>query len=647
MCGIFGARNFDTRQLNDIDTLIGATQTLRHRGPDDGAYWHNQDTFLGHRRLSIIDLEGNNQPMKSCDGRFVMTFNGEIYNFRELSKTLATFGIEAGSKSDSEVIIEGYRLWGTDVVSKLRGMFAFALFDQQTGELILARDRFGEKPLFFSETDDGIVFASEISGIVYSLSNVPEIALDVMASYLSLNYVPGERSLLKGIERVAPGTVVVYAANGNRYDEVYWTPTVDTDYAQLGQRDASSAFRGLFDSSVSLALTSDVPVTLFLSGGVDSSLIAESAVRQGGVKVAYCLGFDDPRFDETPQAEVVAKKLGLELRRVTAKPLSIDDFEDLINHVNDPLGDSSAVALWPLAREASADFRVALGGDGGDELFGGYLTYGASELHHKIVSRTSMQIRSAGASLSRFMPASDGKVTFGQKLMRFLRAAPMSTFEAHLSWNGAWIPSTVAQLLLPKVASGAGAEKALARVVAYRSWALPDNATFRGKLQCLDVQEYLANDILVKTDRVTMAHGLEVRAPFLDPDLAQFGISIKDQHKFSKGRLKCILRDQTAEIFGSELAYAKKQGFSIPIHRWLRESMREVTETILSPQNISELGVFDVDRVMHEKERHMSGATQSGFELWGLIVLVAWHRSIKSLASRRGRLDGISMRRVF
>ena len=377
MCGIFGFVSWDGA-MPPVSELCRATNLLRHRGPDAGGYWYERGVFLGHRRLAIIDLATGDQPMPSVDGRYVITFNGEIYNYPELRKELRRRGRAFQTASDTEVILEGYREWGNEVADRLEGMFAFALYDRLERTLLLARDRFGEKPLLFSEDGGTVMFASEMSPLVATDRRKREIDIDALAGYLSLNYVPGTCTLARGILRVAPGEWRLYGPEGLRRRERYWTaaqspesPPKVTDEERLDE------LQRRVDNAVRFTLRSDVPVGLFLSGGVDSSIVAQSAARIGNLEAAFCVDFTDARFSEWSRAVHVAHKLNIDLVRVPIDVGVLDKFLDVTAHLDDPLADSSAMAVWTVARAASRRLKVVLSGDGGDELFGGYLTYPA------------------------------------------------------------------------------------------------------------------------------------------------------------------------------------------------------------------------------------------------------------------------------
>jgi asparagine synthase (glutamine-hydrolysing) len=620
MCGIFG-RFARTGPLGDPTPLLGATNRLRHRGPDDGTWWSDGRFFFGHRRLAIIDLSTGEQPMATQDGRLVVSFNGEIYNYVELTRELREKGHRFTTSSDTEVLLHGYREWGTDLPRHLIGMFAFGIADRESGSLFLARDRFGEKPLFVVEDPRHVTFASELK----SLSGLPdashEIDDDALAGYLCLNYVPGAGTLFRSVRRVPPASWRLYTAE-TVAQGVYWTPPpVAKDTGSV--EDALDRLQSALDESIKLALRSDVPVTLFLSGGIDSSVVAESAVRQGKLRHAYCLAFPDARFSEVDKARRVAQALGLELRCVELSSESLDNFEALVDHADDPLADSSGLAVFMLSKAVARDYKVVISGDGGDELFAGYLTYKATALHRRIVAKMPDAARHLLAAAAAWLPITRGKVTRSYQLMRFLRAARLPSGVAHLTWNGTWLPSDAARFAKTANARAHCASVLPRLLLTHGVPASPDTPA----LQRLDVAEYLCNDILSKVDRMTMAAGLEARAPLLIPAVAELALRLPERLQLEPtGQPKRLLRALAMRHFGSEIGRAKKQGFSIPVHDWLRGPARALAIDLLSPRAVHATGFLDASAVAAALRSHLDGRGDLGFELWGLMVLVSWHR---------------------
>ena len=620
MCGILGRFSWNG-PVDSSGVLPGLVNHLAHRGPDAGAFWRDDAFFLGHRRLSIIDLACGDQPMASADGSLVIVFNGEIYNYRELRDALERDGHAFRTESDTEVLIHGYAEWGVELLRRLVGMFAFAIADRRKRELFLARDPFGEKPLLYLETRGSVTFASEMR----PLAALPECSrrLDegALGEYLCLNYVPGDRTLMSDVARLPPGSWRRYSADGRIESGAYWKTPAPPERA-LDLEDALTELQQQIDRAVRLALVSDVPVGIFLSGGMDSSLIAESAMRQGRLARAYCLDFPEEGFSEYPRAERVADGLGLPLTRVEFSSDALGHFGEIVEHADDPLADSSALPVWTVSRAAARDGKVVVGGDGGDELFGGYLTYAATLWHAAIAERMPRPLRGLGAAAAAWLPTSEGKVSRSYRLMRFLRAAALPAGEAHFSWNGTWLPEEAARLAASDRTRQA-ARSALASAAERHGL---DRTVDLASLQRADIADYLPNDILAKVDRMSMAHGLEVRAPLLQPAVCEFALSLPPALRCGRsGRPKRLLRELARRVYGREIADAPKQGFSIPIHRWLRGPGRALVADVLSSADVRHVDALDAGAVSRAVDEHMSGRRSLGWELWGLMVLVAWH----------------------
>jgi asparagine synthase (glutamine-hydrolysing) len=635
MCGVFGRFAWDAPPAN-VEELEPLVDLLRHRGPDGGGYWADGPFFFGHRRLSIIDLSAAGaQPMASADGRYVVTYNGEIYNYVELEEELRRRGYVFRTTSDTEVLLHGFDAWGDELPSRLVGMFAFAIADRLRGEMLLARDRFGEKPLLFCERPGEIVFASELAPIARWLGDARAVDDAALAGFLCLNFVPLDRTLMAGVRRLPPGTMRRYGRSGLVFERRFYRPApIEDEGVRRGDlRAVVEDVRARVDEAVRLALRSDVPLALFLSGGIDSSVVAESAVRQGALKAAFCLDIDAPTFSELANARWVAERLGLRLERVRLGAEVLEDFFAIVAHADDPLGDSSAVAVWQLARATAREFKVAVSGDGGDELFGGYLTYKATALHRAATSRLGRAARAALRGASSRLAASEAKVSTTYKLLRFLRAAHLPPAQAHFTWNGAFMPEQAARLLArdaaKSLARGAIAELAERHAMTGRPGL--------DELQRVDAAEYLPNDILVKVDRMTMAHSLESRAPLLNHELA--GLALAATPRFEQTPLhppKRILRALADAKFGPRVSRAKKQGFSIPIHAWLRGPGRHVVEDLLAHASLARVAALDAAEVGRVRDRFLTRGEPLGFEVFGLMVVVAWHRA---------RMEGATARR--
>jgi asparagine synthase (glutamine-hydrolysing) len=616
MCGIIGC--FSTRgSLDQGFPYSRLVNLLQHRGPDDGAFWLDERAFLGHRRLSIIDIAGGSQPMASEDGRFVLVFNGEIYNYVELREELIAAGYAFQTNSDTEVLLKGCLQWKEEVLTKLVGMFAFAIYDRVLQELFLARDRFGEKPLFVLKDKQFLAFSSEIKPLCALPNFDRQLDIDILYAYLCLNYVPGEKTLLKNMYRIPPGG---WLRVGRNFEQTgsYWRPPRSLRARRLDRNDVFLEFRKKFDRAVNLCLYSDLPVGIFLSGGIDSSLIAESAARQGKLNNAFCLDFEEASFSEYDKARLVSERLNIPLHRVVLKKEDLRFFMDIVDHADDPFADSSCLPYWVLSHYASQHNKVVLGGDGGDEIFGGYLTYPASLFHESVMTRLPGIARKLLAASSRRITTAESKVSRSYQLMRFLRSADESTWRSHVSWNGGWSFNEAEDLL----------SEPFSPVRGFKPYDNISKDIFKvsrlNYFQQVDLCGYLPNDILAKSDRMSMAHGLEVRAPFLNHELAEWALALPDHFKIKGRTLKYILRGAARDIYGAKLADAPKKGFSIPIHAWTRGPMREMVNDYLSIQRLSGTGIFNAAKVRALVDQHQAGTRSLGYEIWGLLVFMMW-----------------------
>lgn len=622
MCGIVGIFSFDGF-VPHRQYWASLVNHLYHRGPDEGAYWADGPFFLGHRRLSIIDLSSGQQPMATADGSAVVVFNGEIYNYLELRRELESLGHNFRTKSDTEVLLHGYTAWGERLPEHLEGMFSFALADRYRRRLFLARDRFGEKPLFVMKTRNYVAFASELRPLAAFPDLNREIDQGSLAGYLLLNYVPGQSTLLRGIERLAPATWKCFSPNSVKSYK-YWKPPDKIEDSKRSKEETLEEWQGLFDQTVGMCMRSDVPVGILLSGGIDSCLVAAAAARQGHLSNAYFIDFEDKRFSEYSAASHVAEKLGVPLERTVLRPENLQEFFALVEHADDPLADSSALPMWVLSRMAAQKNKVVLSGDGGDEIYGGYLTYRASLLHHRYVSRLPFFLRRSMSSLANVVPVTEGKVSFLYKVRRFLRAAHLPSFQAHYTWNGTWLPSQACRLV-----TDPSAQATIREVL--REMEPSDHGPARSlllHLQLRDLANYLPNDILTKSDRMSMAHGLEVRAPFLVHPLAEWALRMPDRFKIGpKGELKALLRAAARSQYGDLIADRPKQGFSIPIHKWVRGPLRGVVQDLLSEEALRAMPFLNGGKVTRLVQEHLSGNRSIGYEIWGLAVLSAWWRS--------------------
>jgi asparagine synthase (glutamine-hydrolysing) len=574
MCGIAAMAHADGRAA-DPTALHRMTDALAHRGPDGTGVWTDGPAGLGHTRLAIIDLDGGRQPMVSPDSGCVLTYNGEIYNYRELRRTLSADGAVFRDDSDTEVVLRAYERWGEACVHRLSGMFAFAVWDPRTRQLFAARDRLGIKPLFYRWTGQTLTVASELHALLEADPAAPR-ALDTGSfdRYLRLQYVPGPRTMVRGISQLPPGSTMVLSTDLPSLTTArYWRPRPATDIADVGELQARLA------ASVQSHLVADVPVGALLSGGVDSSLIvAQIAAAGTGAKVhTFSVGFDDDQLDERGAARQVASHLGtVHHEQIVTAETAAADLSRVVMSMDQPLADYAALPTYHIARFAAQHVKVVLTGEGADELFGGYRRY-----RHRLL---------------------------------------LSPVE---SWRRPYQPS--------HVFTDADAAALTGRRPGTLETASPDapKATDRlNQLLARDLEGWLADDLLVKVDRMTMQCSLEARVPYLDHEFVEYALAIPGRHKLRllTGANKVVLRDAAAAMVPAAIAARPKHGFKPPIDRWLRGPVRGLAEDALLGADAHILRQADRRQV----ERLFTGLDQGrpcGHRIWTLLVHELWSRA--------------------
>ncbi len=621
MCGIAGFINFDGGPAK-IDVLRAITETLRHRGPDGEGYEIVGNLALGHRRLSIIDLSLGHQPLYSHDREYLITFNGEIFNYIELRAELLTRGAHFRTNSDTEVIIELFRAEGVAGLARLNGMFAFALYHVKERRLIFARDRMGEKPLFISIVRGNLVFGSELK-VIFRYKEIAQEAakLDRRAflDLLSLNYVPFSRTMLEGVRSLEPGCYLEIT-DGKFTEQTYLSSSVPIQNSS----DLSSSLR----RSTELRLRSDVPVGVFLSGGVDSTLVSHYITTiRSGVK-AFIADFSEAGFSERENALAVAAKLGLSTEVITVSGHAdiAALIEELVYHGDTPLADSSSLPMYLLSKATSKHVKVVLSGDGGDELFGGYLTYRAT-LAAAVMPAAIRSMFYRLRFITALFPASNQKVGFLEKLDRFLRNLKMPPAAAHFAWNGMFSVAERARLVNAELRSQATAHDTFTEL-ALKNWIDLDKPSIK-QLLFADQRSYLCDDILVKADRMSMAHGLEIRPVFMDTELIELSRTLPENLLVNHFQGRIALR----EVIKNELPWydlnRPKQGFSIPIHLWLRTRLKDFAADLFNSVETKECGLFDQSYLLKIWDDHQKRKRNIGFELWGVMVALLWMRRFK------------------
>ena len=609
MCGIAG---YAGRPALDAAQLSGMADALTHRGPDDSGMWRSPDSSVGfsHRRLAVIDLSpGGHQPMQDAGGRVHLAFNGEIYNYVEVRDELATKGHTFRSASDTEVILEAYKEWGEEFIKRLVGQFAMALYDQEARRLYLIRDRAGEKPLFVWRTPSRITFASELKAIL-TLPDAPRrLDRHALEHYLAWGYVPGGLCLLEGVEKLPPASVMrIDVDSAQTRSWRYWElPTLDGTPARPDE--LLEELETLLRQAVKRQMVADVPLGILLSGGIDSSLITALAAQASSRPVrTFNVSFPDhAAFDESRWARIVAEHFGTEHVELRGEAATVDLLDQLAAQYDEPIADSSMVPTYLVSRAIRQHATVALGGDGGDELFGGYHAYSWTRSLDRIRSLTPAIVRRPAAAIAMRLPVT----TRGRNAVL---AAGENGFNA-LSRMGLFFSREWRERLLAFDGAGDSAPEST-RV------ALADGATtlLQGAMRA-DFRSYMVDDILVKVDRASMLTSLEVRAPFLDPSVIEFAFgSVPDELKVTSKERKVLLRKLAGKLLPPQLDLTRKQGFAIPLDAWfagrwgtrMRDVLAEADPNIFRPAAIQE--IFAGHERWHNQVQRLFALTM--FELW-------------------------------
>ncbi len=620
MCGIAGMYHRAGAPSGErLTVLEQMTRTLIHRGPDDEGYFIDDFVGLGHRRLSIVDVETGHQPMANEDGSVWLVFNGEIYNFRELRHLLEGKGHRFRTHSDTEGIVHAYEEWDTGCLDRLRGMFAFALWDARRRRLFLARDRLGKKPLYYARVGEALVFGSEIKALAAFPGLDRRLDLEAVSDYLSLLYIPRQKSIYRGVSKLLPGHYLL--ADARQCDvRCYW----DLDFTPRvhdGQR-AAQHLAELLRDAVSARLHSEVPLGAFLSGGIDSSAVVGLMARAAPAPVITAsIGFPEESFDELPYARMAAQHFRTDHREDVVTARAVDALHDLIWHYDEPFGDSSAIPTYYVSKLARQRVTVALSGDGGDESFAGYRRYYFDVCEQKVRSLVPAAVRQP---LFRAIGGLYPKADFLPRLFRgktFLSNLARTPPEAYLHSVSGVTEADKLQLLNPDVSRALGGYRT-ADLFAdlYRTAAAWDPLA---RIQYIDFKTYLPDDILTKVDRASMAHSLEVRCPLLDHPMVEYAASLPSHLKLRGTRAKLILKEAVRDFVPAEILQRPKMGFAMPLATWLRGELRPlVEEEVLRARH----GLFDEQTIRRLWRQHLSGRRERTSELWGVLIFNLWHK---------------------
>lgn len=637
MCGIVGLVGYSERRTAAAEIVRNMSSALIHRGPDDEGFFSDEHVSFGFRRLSIIDVKSGRQPISSEDGSIRVMLNGEIYNYIELRQHLEKSGHVFSTHSDTEVIVHAYESMGIDFVNALRGMFAIALWDSRQHLLILARDRMGQKPLFYSSIRGQLAFASEIKALIQWPELRKVVDPRALHDYFSYLYIPGARSILRGVEKLKPGHLLCLRQPGSEISITqYWKPTYSPDYSRSLGNYAEELVEEL-DQASRIRLRSDVPVGAFLSGGIDSSIIASLMSRHSSAVHTFCMGFTDKRFDESPFAGELAKEIGTNHTTQVLDPDSFgpEDFLKCIYYMDEPFGDSSFVATYWLSMITRSKVKVALSGDGGDELFGGYSRY-RNLRDIQSMQRLPSALRHWIEDLSRrtrssHFPSSD---TFFRQLNKAMRLSRLSENDLIISLSMYFSEAEKKELF------SMDWQESLGPYSSFSDWKerLHSTSAVRNAVDRMMFDEIgvaLVDDMLVKVDRASMACSLEVRSPFLDHKVVELALQIPLEYKLNRGVSKLVLRRAFENMLPRKVFKRKKQGFEVPLGNWFsRNEWREFVSEVLSPAKLKDEGIFDVQAVIQicdqvfQNPFHASNdlsAYQLWHRIWMILCFQCWY----------------------
>ena len=628
MCGITGWANLDARTPppdGAQNLLHEMCERMVHRGPDSEGLMVSTGVALGMRRLAIIDLVTGEQPVYNEDRSVAVILNGELYNYRELREDLEKRGHSFRSASDTEILPHLYEEYGKEMVRYLNGMFAFALWDVRRRRLFVARDRFGEKPLYWGIFANTLLFASEPKVLLAHPAVRPELNLQALRQYLSFDYVPAPLSIYQGINKLTAAHTLTLE-DGQVEIERYWKLSYKKPEHTPTEQEAAEHVRALLADSVRMRLVSDVPLGVLLSGGIDSSAVTALAVLASSETVkTFSISFAEASFDESSFARAVAKYLGTDHHE---EHFSADLAANLVSEIgswmDEPSSDPSLVPTYLLSRFTRKHVTVALGGDGGDELFAGYPMY----LGHRLASIYSrlprLLRRGMIEPLVGMLPVKTRNLSFDYRARRFVAGANHDPVTRHHMWFGSFTSTEQVELLTDAVNRESNGD---IYQEARRLAAESDAVDTIECMQSLDTQLYLAEDILTKVDRASMAVSLEVRAPFLDPRVAEYAASLPFNYKLHGRISKYILKRAVADLLPPFVARRGKKGFGIPVAEWLKKKLRPLARDLLSPERIRRAGVFDPDYVTRLLDEHEAGVANHRKPLWTLLMFELWHES--------------------
>lgn len=627
MCGINGI--YGVKGIDDMAKIIGRmNEAIKYRGPDDqGVYVSvHSNCGLGHVRLSIIDLSQNgHQPMSNEDGSIMMVFNGEIYNFKELKVGLVAKGHDFKSNTDSEVIIHLYEEYGKNCVDYLNGMFSFAIWDEKNSSLFLARDRIGIKPLYYhyDEASGRLLFSSDLKPLLKSGLVQKEIDLASLDYYLTYRYIPAPASIIEGVKKLEAGTYLFFDGDSLSLRKYWDLKSTTQNFSDLDDNEISNQFKDLLQESVKRRMISDVPLGVFLSGGIDSSIITAMMAKSSDQPIkTFSVGFGSESYNELPFAKLVAEKYSTDHTEISLDPDMHDILFEVMDYLHEPLADISLVPTYLISKVTRENVKVVLGGDGGDELFGGYDHYLAQQYDQSYLSLIPASIKQLLASVYRYLPSTDKRKGFVNQVKKFLYGLSQPTKLKHFRWGINFTQSQKQSLYTDKVKrtlSSNAFEPALSYLEEFSSFDELNQMT------ASDIKTWMCDDVLRKVDTMSMAHALEVRVPFLDHTVVEYAQSIPGRLKIKGKQRKHLLLDIAKDLLPEEVAQRKsKQGFSMPVKLWFRNEWKDLLENYIYRCD----DLFDTGYLNTLVDQHVSGKADHTVKLWSILVFCIWKERI-------------------
>lgn len=615
MCGIAGIVNLDRRRKVDGTLIEKMCGVITHRGPDENGFYMEGNVGMGMQRLSIIDLDSGTQPIHNEDRTVWTVYNGETYNYVELKEELTKKGHTFYTNSDTECLVHLYEEYGEDFVTRLRGMFGFAIWDTKRNKLLLGRDRLGIKPLHYYIDKERLVFGSEIKSILTAgiSREINAVGLD---GYLLFNYIPAPETIFKGVRKLLPGNILVLE-NGRLTEKEYWS----LDYKKKDTRpfaEQSEELLHLFEDSVRIRLRSDVPFGAFLSGGLDSSTVVGlmSSIMEMPVKT-FSIGFDDADYNELEYARIVARKFGTEHHELVVKPDIVDLLPRLVRYFDEPFGDVSSVPTYYVSKLAREHVTMVLSGDGGDELFAGYTRYPKERFIKHYSQIPEMVRKGIIRPLLTRMPVKDTYLR--KRIERFLWRADLPSLERYRMAVGIFSEDMKSELFNNLLTDGTG-------FLFDSHYNSPNTDSFIDRLLYTDIKTYLPDDILTKVDRMSMANSLESRVPLLDHNVVEFAAAVPDRFKLKGFTKKYIFKKAVKDLLPKEIIYRKKKGFGVPIGPWLKNELKDFAKDTLFSRSFKEKGYFNGENVEKLFNDHIGGVRDMSEHLWTLIIFELWHR---------------------